>query len=73
MRKYRLTKITVKTREVVLMTNQTKETSCPLCHQALSVLIPSEKSPAAQPLNDQRAAEFFRAKVSGDRKFKGDL
>ena len=70
MKKYRLTKITVKTREVISMSRAAKgeiQTSvCPVCHSPLAAILPfAEKQPA-----ELASAEFS---ADQDQKLKGDL
>jgi hypothetical protein len=58
MRKYRLTKITVKTREIISMSKETSDSTCPVCHQPLSALRPAAESSAVLPKTEKRTAEL---------------
>jgi len=79
MKKYRLTKITVKTREIISMpgnaVHEAESSICPVCHAPLSVSLPASKSSAAATSNEKPSAELPSARVSGnqEKQLKGDL
>jgi len=62
MKKYRLTKITVKTREIVLLPKNAADRNenpvCPLCHAPLN---------ASLPAAEKRPVELSPAKASGEQ------
>jgi len=63
MRKYRLTKITVKTKEIISTAKHEQDSTCPFCHQSLSALIPATEGSAVPPDIKKRTAELPPAKV----------
>jgi hypothetical protein len=62
MRKYRLTRITVKTREIVSLSkkaaDENENSVCPVCHAPLS---------ASLPAAEKRLVELSPAKASGEQ------
>ena len=72
MKKYRLTKITVKTKEIVALSkNAAGETQllvCPFCHHALPTALVAAENPAAEiNANDPHSNKLLPAQVSGDQ------
>lgn len=61
MKKYRLTKITVKTREIISLSknaaNESEISICPVCHSPFSAMLPAAESSAA-PAAQKRPAEL---------------
>lgn len=72
MKKYRLTKITVKTKETISLSNEavgeTQMPVCPFCHHALPTpLAAAENSAAEINTNEPQSTLLLSAQVSSDR------
>ena len=67
MKRYRLTEITFKTREIVSVSKQAQDSICPLCHQSLSNSIPVEQNSAEMQKTERQTAEFSRPQTADDQ------
>ena len=67
MKKYRLTKITVKTREIVSMSknmeSETQSSVCPICHSPLALSLSAAENSNAETNRETRLAAFPPAEV----------
>jgi hypothetical protein len=67
MKRYRLTKITIKTREIIsapaTAANKHETAVCPVCHAPLPVLVPAAQSSKNADLSGESADEFAGAKL----------
>lgn len=69
MKRLRLTRISIKTREVIYLSqktvNDTLVSVCPVCHSALSASLPAAESPAAVLNNETQTTRLSPADDSG--------
>lgn len=74
MKKYRLTKITVKTREIVSMSKDSADDIhipiCPICHSPLNSSLPAAENSAVETNVEKRLATLSPAEVSDEREIK---
>jgi hypothetical protein len=74
MKKYRLTKITVKTREIISFskdtTDEMQNAVCPVCQAPLPFSLPVTENSAGAANARKRPNEILPAKVSGDQEKK---
>jgi hypothetical protein len=67
MKKYRLTKITVKTREIISMSKtaagENENSVCPVCHAPLSAFLPAAEHSNDAACIDERTDELPTAKL----------
>ena len=70
MKKYRLTKITVKTTEIISISKGAQDSVCPLCQQPLSALIAPNESSAGLQNSEPRLTELSPAVESAADELK---